>query len=122
MDQVEPMFKYLKQSFQGIQLVCVVLPGKTPVYGKWEGYGSRKISIRSRLSYPLAAEVKRVGDTVLGVATQCVQAKNVIKTTPQTLSNLCLKVNLCFKYLLAKQYSFLCKFVLEIAKFLKIFS
>ncbi|KAK0407213.1 hypothetical protein QR680_019080 [Steinernema hermaphroditum] len=70
-DQVEPMFKYLKQTFAGIQLVCVVLPGKTPVY----------------------AEVKRVGDTVLGLATQCVQAKNVIKTTPQTLSNLCLKMN-----------------------------
>ncbi|CAG9530415.1 unnamed protein product [Cercopithifilaria johnstoni] len=70
-DQVEPMFKYLKTSFVNIQLVCVVLPGKTPVY----------------------AEVKRVGDTVLGIATQCVQAKNVIKTTPQTLSNLCLKMN-----------------------------
>lgn len=41
----------------------------------------------------LSAEVKRVGDTVLGIATQCVQAKNVIKTTPQTLSNLCLKMN-----------------------------
>lgn len=36
---------------QGLQLVVVVLPGKTPVY----------------------AEVKRVGDTVLGMATQCVQ-------------------------------------------------
>ncbi|PAV78541.1 hypothetical protein WR25_09569 isoform C [Diploscapter pachys] len=70
-DQVEPMFKYLKQTFAGIQLVVVILPGKTPVY----------------------AEVKRVGDTVLGIATQCVQAKNVIKTTPQTLSNLCLKMN-----------------------------
>lgn len=33
-DQVEAMFKYLKQTFAGIQLVCVVLPGKTPVYGK----------------------------------------------------------------------------------------
>lgn len=40
-----------------------------------------------------AAEVKRVGDTVLGMATQCVQAKNVNKTSPQTLSNLCLKIN-----------------------------
>ena len=39
------------------------------------------------------AEVKRVGDTVLGLATQCVQAKNVNKTSPQTLSNLCLKIN-----------------------------
>uniref|UniRef100_A0A8C6EDK5 Argonaute RISC catalytic component 3 n=1 Tax=Microcebus murinus TaxID=30608 RepID=A0A8C6EDK5_MICMU len=39
------------------------------------------------------AEVKRVGDTLLGMATQCVQVKNVIKTSPQTLSNLCLKIN-----------------------------
>ena len=70
-DQVEPMFRYLKQTFQGLQLIVVVLPGKTPVY----------------------AEVKRVGDTVLGLATQCVQGKNVNKTSPQTLSNLCLKIN-----------------------------
>lgn len=41
----------------------------------------------------ISAEVKRVGDTVLGMATQCVQAKNVNKTSPQTLSNLCLKIN-----------------------------
>lgn len=39
------------------------------------------------------AEVKRVGDICFGLATQCVQAKNVNKTTPQTLSNLCLKIN-----------------------------
>ena len=32
-DQVEPMFKYLKSSFTGLQLVIVILPGKTPVYG-----------------------------------------------------------------------------------------
>ncbi|EFX70194.1 putative Argonaute-family psuedogene [Daphnia pulex] len=42
---------------------------------------------------PVYAEVKRVGDTVLGMATQCVQAKNVNITSPQTLSNLCLKIN-----------------------------
>ncbi|CAD1472990.1 unnamed protein product, partial [Heterotrigona itama] len=70
-DQVEPMFRYLKATFSSLQLVCVILPGKTPVY----------------------AEVKRVGDTLLGMATQCVQAKNVNKTSPQTLSNLCLKIN-----------------------------
>ena len=39
------------------------------------------------------AEVKRVGDIMFGLATQCVQAKNVNKTSPQTLSNLCLKIN-----------------------------
>jgi len=42
--------------------------------------------------YP-AAEVKRVGDTMLGIATQCVQSKNVMKLNPQTISNLCLKIN-----------------------------
>lgn len=41
----------------------------------------------------VSAEVKRVGDILFGLATQCVQAKNVNKTTPQTLSNLCLKIN-----------------------------
>ena len=72
-------------TFPNLQLIVVVLPGKTPVY----------------------AEVKRVGDTCLGmtnstlpnltlylgIATQCVQVKNVNKTSPQTLSNLCLKIN-----------------------------
>uniref|UniRef100_A0A8C9SCH3 Argonaute RISC component 4 n=1 Tax=Scleropages formosus TaxID=113540 RepID=A0A8C9SCH3_SCLFO len=70
-DSVEPMFKHLKLSYVGLQLIVVILPGKTPVY----------------------AEVKRVGDTLLGMATQCVQVKNVVKTSPQTLSNLCLKIN-----------------------------
>ncbi len=37
--------------------------------------------------------MKRVGDTLLGVATQCVQSKNVMRPSPQTLSNLCLKIN-----------------------------
>jgi len=34
-DQVEPMFRYLKNTYQGLQLIVVVLPGKTPVYGKY---------------------------------------------------------------------------------------
>ena len=41
------MFKYLMQTFPNLQLIVVVLPGKTPVY----------------------AEVKRVGDTCLGMFT-----------------------------------------------------
>jgi hypothetical protein len=32
-DQVEPMFRYLKNTYPGLQLIVVVLPGKTPVYG-----------------------------------------------------------------------------------------
>ncbi|CAE1171979.1 ELF2C [Acanthosepion pharaonis] len=70
-EHVDPMFQYLKNKFQGLQLIVVILPGKTPVY----------------------AEVKRVGDITFGLATQCVQAKNVTRTSAQTLSNLCLKIN-----------------------------
>ena len=33
-DQVEPMFRYLKNTYTGLQLIVVVLPGKTPVYGE----------------------------------------------------------------------------------------
>lgn len=96
-DQVEPMFRYLKNSFTQLQLVVVVLPGKTPVYGKLLSIGfncavSRWKNTNFSFEQTLA-EVKRVGDTVLGMATQCVQAKNVNKTSPQTLSNLCLKIN-----------------------------
>ncbi|ETE59458.1 Protein argonaute-1, partial [Ophiophagus hannah] len=58
-DSVEPMFRHLKNTYSGLQLIIV----------------------------------KRVGDTLLGMATQCVQVKNVVKTSPQTLSNLCLKIN-----------------------------
>ncbi|MGH0167141.1 UNVERIFIED_CONTAM: hypothetical protein FKN15_078022 [Acipenser sinensis] len=36
-DSVEPMFKHLKMSYVGLQLIVVILPGKTPVYGIAEG-------------------------------------------------------------------------------------
>ncbi|KAI4890758.1 hypothetical protein NFI96_014114, partial [Prochilodus magdalenae] len=127
-DSVEPMFRHLKNTYSGLQLIIVILPGKTPVYGTHRQDGSRFTILealhglaptylsallhpyvpsrqlrssdsgllavpRSRLSSMGAAEVKRVGDTLLGMATQCVQVKNVVKTSPQTLSNLCLKIN-----------------------------
>lgn len=108
-DSVEPMFRHLKYTYQGLQLVVVILPGKTPVYGMgaWTFSSTPSLQLRRGMFklhiflYELvphilscvAAEVKRVGDTVLGMATQCVQVKNVQKTTPQTLSNLCLKIN-----------------------------
>lgn len=33
-DSVEPMFRHLKNTYTGLQLVVVILPGKTPVYGQ----------------------------------------------------------------------------------------
>lgn len=106
-EQVEPMFRYLKSTFQGLQLVVVVLPGKTPVYGMCLSFTEVPVLVHLlivrcyvgscalvfKIILIVLAEVKRVGDTVLGMATQCVQAKNVNKTSPQTLSNLCLKIN-----------------------------
>lgn len=38
-DSVEPMFKHLKMSYVGLQLIVVILPGKTPVYGTIPGLG-----------------------------------------------------------------------------------
>ena len=37
--------------------------------------------------------MKKIGDTLLGVATQCLQLKNVVNPSGQTLANLCLKIN-----------------------------
>ena len=78
--------------------------GKQTAGRKWKGTGGRKVVSTTLylvqcvpLSYlpppTHTAEVKRVGDTQIGVATQCVQVRNVTKINLQTLSNLCLKIN-----------------------------
>ena len=65
-------------------LYSKLTPHTSPIW--WHSNGTT-------LHYFLTAEVKRVGDILFGLATQCVQSKNVIRTSPQTLSNLCLKIN-----------------------------
>ena len=35
--QVEPLFSQLRQSFRTLQLILVVLTGKTPIYGEQGG-------------------------------------------------------------------------------------
>lgn len=53
-DQVEPMFRYLKNSFNALQLVVVVLPGKTPVYGMYrESNRAKQATWIERLDNPL---------------------------------------------------------------------
>uniref|UniRef100_A0A1D1YV71 Protein argonaute 1 n=1 Tax=Anthurium amnicola TaxID=1678845 RepID=A0A1D1YV71_9ARAE len=42
---------------------------------------------------PLYAEIKRVSDTVIGVATQCVQKKHTMRPNKQYCANVCLKIN-----------------------------
>ncbi|KAL3172281.1 hypothetical protein MRX96_013255 [Rhipicephalus microplus] len=70
-DEVEPAFRYLKTRFACPNLVIIVLPGKTPIYAK----------------------VKRVGNTLMGVATQCVNYESLLKLKKRTLSNLIVKIN-----------------------------
>ncbi|CAG8574105.1 6595_t:CDS:2 [Acaulospora colombiana] len=41
----------------------------------------------------LYPEIKRVSDTIIGVQTQCVQAKHTNRPNKQYLANLCLKIN-----------------------------
>lgn len=41
-EQVEPMFRYLIEQFKDLQLIVVVLPGKTPVYGMLNAYYKMK--------------------------------------------------------------------------------
>ncbi|TPX63495.1 hypothetical protein SpCBS45565_g06583 [Spizellomyces sp. 'palustris'] len=42
---------------------------------------------------PLYAEIKRIADTVIGIATQCMQAKHVFAAKKQYCANICLKLN-----------------------------
>ncbi|KAJ3089874.1 hypothetical protein HK102_005260 [Quaeritorhiza haematococci] len=42
---------------------------------------------------PLYAEIKRVSDTVIGIATQCIQAKHMFAAKRQYCANVCLKIN-----------------------------
>ena len=42
---------------------------------------------------PGIAEIKRVTDTVIGVASQCVQSKHTIQAKKQYCANVCLKMN-----------------------------
>lgn len=51
-DSVEPMFRHLKNTYAGLQLVVVILPGKTPVYGRsWCHPGPGPTGVRCGLCH-----------------------------------------------------------------------
>ncbi|EFP03408.1 hypothetical protein CRE_09584 [Caenorhabditis remanei] len=104
-EQVEPMFKYLKQNYPELQLVVIVLPGKTPVYDKkcerTCGNTDRILVLKSKQRvwisghtyiYTLKSNVLETpsSESPLNVS----RPKNVTRTTPQTLSNICMKMNM----------------------------
>ncbi|TPX59346.1 hypothetical protein PhCBS80983_g02488 [Powellomyces hirtus] len=51
------------------------------------------VCILPNTGVPLYAEIKRVSDTVIGVATQCIQAKHMFASKRQYCANVCLKMN-----------------------------
>ena len=66
------MFSKWKLEHPTLQLIIAVLPAKTK---------------------ELYAEIKRIGDNVLGIATQCVQSKLVQQAKPQVCANISMKIN-----------------------------
>lgn len=51
------------------------------------------LCILPNIGVPLYAEIKRVTDTVIGVASQCCQNKHMIQAKKQYCANICLKIN-----------------------------
>ena len=49
--------------------------------------------ILPNIGVPLYAEIKRVSDTVLGIVTQCLQGKHILKPKLQLCANIALKIN-----------------------------
>lgn len=83
-------------------LYCDPASGKIEesVQAAWQAAGEAVQSfpqlimcILPNTSVPLYAEIKRIGDTVLGVATQCLQVKHTYQPKKQYCANVCLKIN-----------------------------
>ncbi|ORY20350.1 Piwi-domain-containing protein, partial [Neocallimastix californiae] len=51
------------------------------------------LCILSNTGVPLYADIKRVGDTVIGISTQCIQGKYIMSIKRQYCANVCLKIN-----------------------------
>ncbi|CAK9297677.1 unnamed protein product [Gordionus sp. m RMFG-2023] len=73
--EAESLFNHVIRQSQTnntqLDLIVVILPGRSTLYG----------------------EIKRLGDVVFGVVTQCLQAKNVSRPKQSLYVNLCLKLN-----------------------------
>ena len=58
-----------------------------------QSYPQLILCVLPNAGVPLYAEIKRVADTVLGIATQCVQVKHTFQPKKQYCANVCLKIN-----------------------------
>jgi len=69
---VERLFCKWAEDLPELQLIMAVLPEK---------------------SEDLYSEIKRIGDNVIGIPTQCVQSKLVQQAKPEICANISLKIN-----------------------------
>ncbi|CAG8629736.1 19317_t:CDS:10, partial [Gigaspora margarita] len=51
------------------------------------------VCILPNTGVPLYAEIKRVTDTVIGIASQCIQSRHMLQAKKQYCANVCLKIN-----------------------------
>ncbi|CAG8434509.1 675_t:CDS:2, partial [Scutellospora calospora] len=51
------------------------------------------VCILPNTGVPLYAEIKRVTDTVIGIASQCIQSRHMMQAKKQYCANICLKIN-----------------------------
>lgn len=58
-----------------------------------QSYPQLVLCVLPNTAVPLYAEIKRIGDTILGIATQCVQVKHTLQPKKQYCANVCLKIN-----------------------------
>ena len=68
----------LKKNFGNLELILVIMDERMPP---------------RKFSFVVYREVKKVGDTEIGVPTQCVKKLNVDKANGSTVGNICLKIN-----------------------------
>ena len=71
-DSVHGVFTRITEQHKDLELIIAILDKKGPV------------------SYN---DIKHAGDISIGIATQCILVKNVLKSANSTLGNLCLKIN-----------------------------
>ena len=76
--EIRKLLLDLKQHFGSLQLILVILDERMPP---------------KKFSAVVYREVKKVGDTEIGVPTQCVRQQNVNKANGSTVGNICLKIN-----------------------------
>lgn len=71
--QTNGVFDRAKREYPDLELIVAVIPDK----------GNKEIY----------EQVKQVGDVIRGVATQCIQLKQVLAAKPQVCSNIAMKIN-----------------------------